>query len=492
MAGNGWRRAGRGSQQWLAHQRRDDYWKHGSVCEDYAAIEAAVYAVGGWSDGYIEQRAAIASRSAGATEGPHRSVAPRLPHLATPGPRIGFLREALRWWDHWLKGIDTGIMDEPVLRVWLQDYLPPAPFVDEQPGRWAAEDEWPSPRLAPRTWRLDGDGGLRPAGEAEPAAGERLSIIGSMRCGADAGAWCAEGQVSDWAPDQRDAEGLSLCFTSAPLAEPLELLGGPRLTVRVAADKPLALLAARLDDVAPGGVSSIVSQTIFNLAHRDGHERPASLEPGRFYDVDFALDDIAQRVPAGHRLRLALSPTYWPWAWPSPQNATLTFATGACTLALPVRPPRKADEELAPFPAAETPPGLGERYIGPFDERGAPDAGGRSYRRDLATGEQVWEFRWHPGGVVRLPNGCESEDRNTVRYAIREGDPLSARVRVDCESVLRRGRQGSFRIVTHGQMTCDATTFFVEDTLSVYEGEDDEWRETFGRSWHWSVPRDFV
>ena len=153
-------------------------------------------------------------------------------------------------------------MDEPMLRVWMQESVPPAPWMDEVPGRWVAEDEWPSPRVEPRRLRLDADGVLRDAaGEARPDAeaaaahgadGGRLSIRGAQLCGADAGAWCAESQPSDFAPDQRAAEGQSLCFTSAPLAEPLEILGHPRLTLRFASDRPLALVAARLDDVGAG------------------------------------------------------------------------------------------------------------------------------------------------------------------------------------------------------------------------------------------------
>ena len=48
---------------WLRHQRRDAFWKHGSVCEDYAAIDCAVYAVGGWADGYTNAVLAPARRA---------------------------------------------------------------------------------------------------------------------------------------------------------------------------------------------------------------------------------------------------------------------------------------------------------------------------------------------------------------------------------------------------------------------------------------------
>ena len=98
---------------WLAHQRRDAYWEHGSVCEDYAAIEVPVYAVGGWTDGYTNSVLRLLEGLPGPRKGLIGPWPHSFPQLATPGPAIGFLQEALRWWDHWLKGVDTGIMDEP-------------------------------------------------------------------------------------------------------------------------------------------------------------------------------------------------------------------------------------------------------------------------------------------------------------------------------------------------------------------------------------------
>ena len=480
---------------WLAHQRRDAYWKHGSVCEDYAAIDIPVYAIGGWTDGYTNSVLRLLEGLPGPRKGLIGPWPHAFPHYVTPGPAIGFLQEALRWWDHWLKGEDTGVMDEPMLRVWMQESVPPAPWMDEVPGRWAAEDEWPSPRVEPRRLRLDADGVLRDAvAEARPAAeaaaahgavGGRLGIRGAQLCGADAGAWCAESQPSDFAPDQRAAEGQSLCFTSAPLAEPLEILGHAQLLLRFASDRPLALVAARLDDVTPGGVSKLVTTQVFNLTHLTSHETPERLEPGREYEATIALDAIAQSFPAGHRLRLALSPTYWPWAWPSPEAATLSVVAGESVLELPVRPERPADADLRPFDPPVVPEGLGEKTLG-------GGRGGRAYTRDLAADDITWTFRYGGGGNVILPNGWESEEWNRVSYGLREGDPLSAKVVVEAESVLLRGAQGRFHIVTHGEMTCDADTFYVADEVWVYEGEDGDEREVFTRSWWHQAPRDLV
>ncbi len=481
---------------WLAHQRRDDYWKHGSVCEDYGAIEIPVYAVGGWTDGYTNSVLRLLRGLPGPRKGLIGPWPHAFPHSVTPGPAIGFLQEALRWWDHWLKGVDTGVMDEPMLRAWMQESTPPVPWMDEVPGRWVAEDEWPSPRIETRRWRIDEDGVLRDAAgasrpDAEAAAahgadgGGRLLIKGSQLCGADAGAWCAESQPSDFAPDQRAAEGQSLCFTSAPLAERTEILGHPRLTLRFASDRPLVLVAARLDDVAPDGTSKLVTQQVFNLTHLASHETPERLEPGGEHTATVDLDAIAHAFPAGHRLRLALSPTYWPWAWPSPEPVTLTVVGGSSDLELPVRPPRPDDATLTPFEPPLVPEGLGATSVG-------GGRGGRSYTRDLVDDGITWTFTYFDGGNVVLPNGWETEEWNRVSYGVREGDPLSARVVVEAESVLVRGTQGRFHIVTHGEMTCDAATFFVEDRVAVFEGDVGAEREVFAKTWRHEAPRDFV
>jgi hypothetical protein len=207
--------------------------------------------------------------------------------------------------------------------------------------------------------------------------------------------------------------------------------------------------------------------------------------PDRPYAVGVELDDIAHAFPAGHRLRLAVSPTYWPLAWPSPEPVTLSVWAGSSTVDLPVRPPRSADAELTPFAAPETPPGLGATIVG-----GGP--GGRSYVRDLADGSLTWDYQYVDGGNVVLPSGWEDEEWNRVSYFIREGDPLSAAVSVRIASVHRRGPQGRFHITSEGQMTCDATTFFLEDTVEVCEGEEEDERQVFSRTWRREEPRDLV
>ena len=85
------------ASEWLKHQHRDAYWKHGSVCEDFSAIKARVLAVGGWGDAYKNAVPQLVEKV-----GANGIVGPwvhKYPHFAVPEPRIGFLQEAQRWWD---------------------------------------------------------------------------------------------------------------------------------------------------------------------------------------------------------------------------------------------------------------------------------------------------------------------------------------------------------------------------------------------------------
>ncbi len=377
VVGEGWREAWHRRiietpafiEAWLAHQSRDDYWRHGSVCEDYDAIEVPVYAVGGWSDGYSD---AILRLLAGLSAPRKGLIGPwshAYPNWSVPGPRIGYLEEALRWWDHWLKGEPNGIMDEPMLRVFMQHHTEPAAFHAEWPGRFVAERTWPpadgrerlvlfagSPDAGAGAAGAVGDPGAGTLGRS-PGDGQTIRHRGEDDAGLDAGALTAEGGAGDWPPDQRAEDGRSLSFTSFPLAGPIEILGTPTVGLEVAADQPVAAVVVRLCDVAPTGESLLVTRGVLNLTRRHGFDHVEPLEPGRLERVVVPCKAIAHRFEAGHRIRLAVSSTYWPWIWPAPERFELTLACGPATyLDLPVRQPQPDDGAPAPFGPPEDPP----------------------------------------------------------------------------------------------------------------------------------------
>lgn len=300
-------------EAWLEHQRRDEYWKQGSVCEDYSGIACPVFMVGGWADAYRNAIFRMVEHHTGVCMGLIGPWGHLYPQDGAPGPPIGFLQEALRWWDNWLKGVDTGILQEPRLRLWLEDAVEPRTSYAVRSGRWVGASTWPPPIIQSLDLPLsNGTLELDEGRSVEPA---RFDWSGAQSCGADAGVWCGWGGPTDFPGDQRSDDGLSLTFTSAALDRSIDIVGVPLLRAEVASDQPLALVVVRLCDVWPDGRSTLITRGVLNLTHRDSHEMPRPLEPGRRYQVRIGLNSIAYAVPAGHRLRLAASPTYWPWLW---------------------------------------------------------------------------------------------------------------------------------------------------------------------------------
>ncbi|MDX1450713.1 MAG: CocE/NonD family hydrolase, partial [Acidimicrobiia bacterium] len=285
--------------EWLRHQRRDDYWRHGSVCEDYSAIRCPVLAVSGWADGYsnavfrllegldVPRRGLI---------GPWRHL---YPHLGRPGPAIGFLQEEVRWWDRWLKGRENGAESDPLLTVWMQDSVPPTTDYETRPGRWVVERSWPTPHVESATYGLAGR-----VLTTEPAAdGETLRVQSPLSCGLFAGKWCSYGAPPDLPHDQREDDGGALVFETSPLLHDVEILGAPIVDLDVESDRPMAMVAVRLSDVLPDGRATRITYGLLNLTHRESHERPARLVPGKRYVVEVRLNDVAHVFPPGHRLR---------------------------------------------------------------------------------------------------------------------------------------------------------------------------------------------
>ncbi|HKF63441.1 MAG TPA: CocE/NonD family hydrolase [Dongiaceae bacterium] len=463
--------------QWLAHQRRDAYWTHGSVCENYGAITCAVYAIGGWDDSYSN---AVPRLLAGLSCPRKGLIGPwthAYPHLSAPGPAIGYLQEAVRWWDHWLKGLDTGMMAEPIYRVWMLEPKAPRPWFAEHPGRWVAEPCWPSPRIAPRAFHLT-EAGLA---DAPPVTAHVFRHRSPQITGTDCGRWGGYGGESPDLPlDQRVEDGRSLCFDSAPLAEDVEILGAPEVELTLAADRPQAHLAARICDVAPDGTSALVTYAPLNLAHRDSHEHPAALEPGRFYRIKLKLNDIARRIPAGHHLRLALATAHWPIVWPTPDDATLSISTQGSRLILPQRPPRPEDADLPPFEPALAPPPIAYRETRPA----------KSWRRvtdDLGENLRRIEMGLDYGAGEILDISVEDDAVLAEIYEIRLDDPLSARARIEGKAGFASAGHRC-RIETVTELSATRESFEMAAKIEAFE----DGKPVFARCFRKSIPREFM
>lgn len=456
---------------WLRHQTRDAYWKRGSVCEDFPAIGAATLAVGGWGDAY---KNAVSRLVAGIGAPVRGIVGPwihKYPHFAVPKPAIGFLQEALRWWDRWLKDVDTGVENDPAMRLYVMESEPPRDWYEERRGRWISEPVWPVPDRAPL--RLALGAGNRLAADAAPMDPAR--IASPQDCGMAGGEYCAIWLGPELPGDQRIDDEKSLCFDSEQLDASLDIVGAPLVRLTLAADRPRAMVAVRLCDVQPDGASTRITYGVLNLCHRDGHEFPRDVVPGETMQVTLQLDDIAYSVKPENRLRVAISSTYWPLVWPSPEAVALTLQQGS--IDLPVRPSGQGDEWTFAAPEA-APAWRTETVRAPSNSRTVDRTPEGAVRLDIAD-----DF----GAVRDLDHGLVSGGTAEESWTIDPGDPLSAHGRTRWTQTLSRD-DWSVSTETLTEMTSDATHFHLRGRIVAREGS----RLIVERDFEETVPRRFL
>ncbi len=450
---------------WTTHQTYDAYWKRGSIATDYAAINCPVYVIDGWGDPYeniIGELLANLKVPRKGLIGPWGHI---FPNLATP-LGLEWAYEEVRWWQQWLEGLDTGIMDEPMLRVYMMYKADSEAFPDEVPGRWVAESTWPSPRTESSNLYFDADERLAP----RPKSREHIKYVGDKIVGLTKPQW-VYGRPTEFeqTPDDRN----SLVFDSAPLAHDLEILGYPLAKIRVSADVPVAQIAVRLTEVTPEGKSWLVTYNLLNLTRRASMEQPTALKPGEFYDVELPLYMIAHRFKRGNRIRAALSEGLWPLVWPSPQIATLNIALGASYLVLPVRP---APEKEAPFtipvihavPAKLKTHGSGHGLQGVKAAPATP-SGAQMPTRD-ATGRVRYDRELRPTATFISAVGTTSTEAMQRTIEITEGDPNSCRMKFDRMNRWQRG-DWDCTIQFGADLTSTAEEFHLKEWVVAKKGD---------------------
>ena len=430
--------------RWMAHPGRDAYWRHGSVCEDYAAIQCAVFAVGGWADSYTN---AVGRLLAGLKSPRLGLIGPwghDYPHTASPGPQIGFLQECLRWWDHWLKGVETGIMDEPLLRVFMQEGISPDPAHTTRQGYWVGVPEWPSQTAV--EFFLGARGLLE-----SPAEPLDMVCHTPETLGAACGEWCAYGQAADMPADQGNDDRMSICFDTEPLAAPLPIFGAVELALVVVPRAAAGQIVVRLNDVDASGKSARVTYGMLNLAYHAGFEEMRAPEPGVPLEIAIRLCDTACTIPAGHRMRVAVSTSYWPTIWPIPGGGPIGLVSGRLTV--PLLSADRASGPAPTFAPAEASPPQPRTVLSNGEAR-------RSVEYDFMSGTETVRVVVDDG-VQRIDShGLEVGRRCEERYSMVHGEASSARIEAKWVMTLSRG-DWSIRTQT------DAVAKFVNGTLKA-------------------------
>jgi uncharacterized protein len=418
---------------WLARQQDGPYWRRASLRPGYDRLTIPAFLIGGWYDGYRDSGPRMLATVPAPVKimiGPWNHT---FPHNAVPGPAIEWRADAVRWWDHWLKGADNGIMSEPPVTVYVRDWHPPDPDLAEIPGRWRTETAFPPERTVYRSWYCGPERNLTP----EPPRPGSVALRYVPSAGVEAGHWWGELTV-----DQRGADAFSLVFDTPPLEDEMEILGFPVVVLNGGADAEPLHWFGRLCDVAPDGTVTLV--TGGGRAGRPDPERdggplpgsavgPAQPAPGTPEALPLELHATSWVFPRGHRVRLALSNAMWPMIWPTPHLATATVRLGpdGTRLVLPVvqadpaaRQPEPAFGKPGP---AEQPPGVrawGEMLPVRWTLR-RDDTGATTIRWRGSTGT---EFPW--GRVV---------DEEYLRYSVHDAQPAGASAHGEARTEIHAG-----------------------------------------------------
>ena len=456
---------------WLSHQRRDEYWKRGSVCECYDSISTPSLVISGWGDGYVNAPPAMVRHSIPPSRAINGPWVHHYPHQGLPGPAMDFHREAVGWWDCWLKGKQDGIGSVPDYRAYILENVRPGTRRMSDPGRWVSEVRWPPDRPNDRSLYLIA-GSLS---DAVPQQVDNLSVCSPQDCGTACGEFFPMQTDGEMPGDQRLDDAGSLVFQTPCLESPLEVLGRPRLRLRAALDRPIGNLIARLVDVQPDGTCARVTWGVLNLAHRRSQSSPAAMEPGVFEDVDLVLNECGYRFPAGHRLRISLSTAYWPMVLPPPERVTVTIACGPhCRFDIPVRQGGDADRIPKPVEPVSVPENPGARFR-------------RGVERNLQENLTSYRIYADTGTTVIPGHGMNTRHVREECWSIRADDPLSCRATAVRTSWLSR-EDWEVRTICESTFSCDESDYLITACVMAYEGNE----EISKRSWECRIPRDFT
>jgi putative CocE/NonD family hydrolase len=461
-------------ETWLSHQRKDDYWKHGSINEDYAAIEIPCLIISGWADGYINAPPAVAANLNSPVKAVNGPWIHKYPHFAWPKPRMDFLNEALAWWDHWLKKLDNQVEDLPAYRAFISENIRPLPRRDLEPGRWVAEAELPSPDihfrqlyLAPNRQLLD-----------IPGASREKSVCSPQDCGTSSGEFFTLKPESEMPGDQRHDDAGSLVFETSKLHKSIEILGRPKLRCSIRVDQPVGNIAVRLNDIAPDRTVTRVSWGVLNLAHRNGNENPEPMTVGKFERIEIDLDECGYRFIPGHKIRIAISTSYWPMIMPPPVVTTATIKLGPdASIALPIRP----GEDRYEVPEPENLDPL------PEYEMHSPPESRRWIEDDLQNAVTHYHVVDDTGEEEIPGHGLRTRHYHHECWSINNDDPLSYRATSSYICWMRRD-EWSIRTESESEFHCDADNFYVTATVTAFESD----KQINQRSWKKTIKRDLI
>jgi predicted acyl esterase len=451
---------------YIRNMLHGDYWREQSLAPDYDRVRCAVLLIEGWADWYATEELRAFQR----LQVPKRALIGPWGHYypeereAFPGPRIDSRAEYLRWFDYWLKEIDNGVMQEPPVTVFVRDWQTPSLLCMEEAGTWRHEAAWPPTRMQPTTMYLALGGTLSQAAGDQGSASCAYRPSVGMTTGRR-----GLGSTTPWAMpvDQRPDEPYSLLFTTEPLRTPMELLGEPLVELHAASSADVAYFHVKLCDVADDGAVRLICDGGLLATHRDSHEVPSPLVPGRIYTLRVPLRHCAYQVAAGHRLRVAIANAEFQNAWPTGQPAVNTVYFGGSNASHIVLPVAPADPQPLAAPRLADSP-----HAAPAQDTLAPP----TYRLEVDLVKDTVSCVLQPADAGRTSGQS--------RYTVSNRDPANTVISASATHAAVHPTL-DIRIEATCQTSSNATSYtHLSQVRVTVDGA-----EHFRKSWHATVPR---
>ncbi|MBN1224067.1 MAG: CocE/NonD family hydrolase [Candidatus Aminicenantes bacterium] len=313
-------------KEWVLHDTYDDYWKRLGYQDKFDRISAPALNVTGWYDvqligpvmnysGMIANGKTPESRKQKLLIGPWGHAVNQKLEVRDFGSDavINLDSVVLRWFDYWLKGIDTGILDEAPIRLFVMGA-----------NRWQNEWEWPLARTEWTKYYLHSRGKARSLGgdgrlsislpETEPAdtydydpADPVLNKASETFAGMGSESLVFPGDLRDMHRRQD-----VLVYETPPLEEDVEIIGPVTLELHASSSARDTDWVARLSDVFPDGTAWALCGTILRARFRESLENPTLLEPGKIYTYILEFWPTANHFFKGHRIRLDITSSAFP------------------------------------------------------------------------------------------------------------------------------------------------------------------------------------
>ena len=456
------------SLEYFRHQRDGAFWR--SPVRPLHTIQVPCFLIGGLADGYRDSIPRMLEQ----VKAPVRAlVGPwnhSFPNDADFGPRIEWREDSVRWWDYWLKGRDTGVLEDPKLVIFMRHWFPPNPNLEEVPGEWRVEAGWPPNHQTKSTLYLQPNHSL--AKSLPEADTHQLKYVPSI--GVEAGFWWGE-----LLSDQRPVDAFSLVYDSDLLPEDLAIMGRPHALLKASVDAPLADWFARLSDVAPDGEVTQITGAGLSGAQRDSMTDPKALVPGHFYDLDVEMHLTTWVFPKGHRIRLSVSNALWPMVLSTPYKMTTSLQLGGdngSRLQLPVVPVHGQAPVRVQLPQPS-------EHRPDIQSIGFPWPGEWRVTRD--EGRLKTTVLWKGKAEEKYPWGDET-DLEKLTYEIEDAHPEFNIIEGEAETTLKL----KDRVLVwsgHLTFTTDARNFLYRYTRELRK--DGVLIKT--KTWEETIPRDF-